>query len=1067
MAAAVSIAALALLSILATLHFAGSAGASARPAELRLEVSSTTSIEQNCTLSPGSPFAPIGRSFELTMNYTGAVEDLCSDHDLEDPGGYTITVTAGYTAALFVEQAGNLSVVGFDLLGPGTALALRDATNVTATNDKMATTGLALEVYDSSEILGTYLDAPGTSGAELLGSSSVALESSNLSHSSAYGVYALTVTGLSITGNNLSDAARGGANIDGGTSVVVRSNDLSFEGSAPGIVATAVGELNVSGNNASEDSFAVEADADDSASFWSNVVSPGTYQPYAINDSLGVTITNASALEPGTAGILLAGDSGVTIDDAKCTLSGYGVEIVSSSNVQISDSNLSNANSGVEATGATNLSVLDSDLGGGNNGLWAESGTGIRVTDSNLSHANYPVNLTGTDENVLIDDSDLDAAQVDGVYLNGDGNVSLLNSSIERAVTAGIDAIDPEDLTVTGSSFSGNASSLGAPGILIEGGDGTTLANDTWNWDATPISISGEDSVSIMGGSARNASGTALELESDTGVTVTGLDLANGTGAGIEASNVSSLTIARADLDGIADDAILLTDSGNVEVDSSSFADVGATAVFASDSEDVLAVNDSFQDDGYSFFLETDNSVSIVGSTALADSDGVLAADAVTGLLAADDNFSANSAADLTTFAVTASEPVVVSGCTFDRDFEALAFVESIATVSGNTFSGDNYSFNIDPYSQGLFFHNDFDADHGWLLAGLPAIAWNEPYPYAGNYWSNYTGSDHFSGPDQNLPGPDGIGDTPFVLNTTEVDYYPLMNPWVDHTAVFVETGLPVGASWSVTVNGSRYLSTTNSIVVYSTVGAFTEFTYSIAPADGLFPTPSAGSGKLGNGSVVVSVSFRPPAYPQSFAVDGLPANTTWAVVVDGVTHSALTPDSIVLPLANGTYDYTVAPVPGYLISPYSGVLHVSGTRQNVTFRAVVFLFELRFIETGLPLGLSWNLAVNGTTSYSSSDVNSFSLANGTYSFAVNSSGGYSPLPASGSFTVQGSDGDIFVHFAQPGSSNYPPPGGGGSAPSSSDYLPYEVAIGVAAGVGVLGWVLAAVYRRRVGPKNP
>src|SRR6267378_3504177 len=42
---------------------------------------------------------------------------------------------------------------------------------------------------------------------------------------------------------------------------------------------------------------------------------------------------------------------------------------------------------------------------------------------------------------------------------------------------------------------------------------------------------------------------------------------------------------------------------------------------------------------------------------------------------------------------------------------------------------------------------------------------WDYGYPSGGNYWSDYTGVDSCSGPQQNIcPSPDGIGDTPYAF---------------------------------------------------------------------------------------------------------------------------------------------------------------------------------------------------------------------------------------------------------------------------------------------------------------
>jgi parallel beta-helix repeat protein len=53
---------------------------------------------------------------------------------------------------------------------------------------------------------------------------------------------------------------------------------------------------------------------------------------------------------------------------------------------------------------------------------------------------------------------------------------------------------------------------------------------------------------------------------------------------------------------------------------------------------------------------------------------------------------------------------------------------------------------------------------------------WDNGYPSGGNYWSDYTGMDIYHGPNQNIPGSDGLGDTTYnILGGSSVDHYPLM----------------------------------------------------------------------------------------------------------------------------------------------------------------------------------------------------------------------------------------------------------------------------------------------------
>jgi len=55
---------------------------------------------------------------------------------------------------------------------------------------------------------------------------------------------------------------------------------------------------------------------------------------------------------------------------------------------------------------------------------------------------------------------------------------------------------------------------------------------------------------------------------------------------------------------------------------------------------------------------------------------------------------------------------------------------------------------------------------------------WNAAYPTGGNMWSDYLGQDKMSGPGQDAPGSDRIGDVPYKINDQSADKYPLMgNP--------------------------------------------------------------------------------------------------------------------------------------------------------------------------------------------------------------------------------------------------------------------------------------------------
>jgi parallel beta-helix repeat protein len=57
--------------------------------------------------------------------------------------------------------------------------------------------------------------------------------------------------------------------------------------------------------------------------------------------------------------------------------------------------------------------------------------------------------------------------------------------------------------------------------------------------------------------------------------------------------------------------------------------------------------------------------------------------------------------------------------------------------------------------------------------------SWDDGYPSGGNYWSDYGGVDVRSGPNQDQPGGDGMGDTPYYIVIDNLDRYPLMFPTI------------------------------------------------------------------------------------------------------------------------------------------------------------------------------------------------------------------------------------------------------------------------------------------------
>lgn len=84
----------------------------------------------------------------------------------------------------------------------------------------------------------------------------------------------------------------------------------------------------------------------------------------------------------------------------------------------------------------------------------------------------------------------------------------------------------------------------------------------------------------------------------------------------------------------------------------------------------------------------------------------------------------------------------------------------------------------FEPCEGNLIYHNNLINNRYQVYNYMSNSTWDNEYPSGGNYWSDYTGSDLYSGPFQNETGSDGVGDTPYIIDEYNRDRYPLMEPW-------------------------------------------------------------------------------------------------------------------------------------------------------------------------------------------------------------------------------------------------------------------------------------------------
>ena len=103
-------------------------------------------------------------------------------------------------------------------------------------------------------------------------------------------------------------------------------------------------------------------------------------------------------------------------------------------------------------------------------------------------------------------------------------------------------------------------------------------------------------------------------------------------------------------------------------------------------------------------------------------------------------------------------------------------------------------------------FHNNFINNTKQIdLRNQSINVWDDGYLSGGNYWSDYNGTDIYSGAYQNQTGSDGIGDKPYVINGNNTDHYPLMGTFSEFPVTWKEETYRVTAVCNSTISAFQF----------------------------------------------------------------------------------------------------------------------------------------------------------------------------------------------------------------------------------------------------------------------
>ncbi len=272
--------------------------------------------------------------------------------------------------------------------------------------------------------------------------------------------------------------------------------------------------------------------------------------------------------------------------------------------------------------------------------------------------------------------------------------------------------------------------------------------------------------------------------------------------------------------------------------------------------------------------------------------------------------------------------PALTSMLLFDPSSQSLFAMDYFVDFSYGAISMI-YEYSVQHDYKATFTENGLGSGAWYVnVTGEPSSG-----PIYGNTYSTYlpngTYSYSVSAADKQY--------SPSFSSTFTISGNPMTEPTafslVNYTVTFIESGLPSG-TWYVNLSGTLVSASAGYTISYNEPN--NTYSVHIYTDNKLYHLSSySGSVAVSGKSITITVSFVPTTYSYTFIESGLPANSTWTITIDNVSHS-VNGSTYVAQLQNGTYHYSVS-AGGYSANNQTGTIEVSGgaNTTHVTFSRI------------------------------------------------------------------------------------------------------------------------------------
>lgn len=740
------------------------------------------------------------------------------------------------------------------------------------------------------------------------------------------------------------------------------------------------------------------------------------------------TISNTSAPISGPVNgvYTLTGNmaGSITIERSNITLKGNGYSIDNQS-VENGFGIMLNSVNNVTITNVeiTNLSAVD--YSSQTKGVYLYHSDNNTITSVHVSGGVFGIKLDASNHNVL--NGNVASGSLYGAYIcEGSLQNQVYGNDFSYSINDGIYLCTSLNSSIYGNNFSHS----NMRGLYVGNSSNDDIYDNNASFTAWGIYLDYQSNSNGIHDNNFSSSGTGIYMVNGYNTTFSANNIANTINHAIEINNSKNSVISSNDLSN-GNVGISLSYSSNFQIYGNSM-NGNTYALNISNSQQNSVFNNDLSGSGNGATLANSPNNAIYNNTANSISGKAFSLDSSKGNTL---SYNTISASEYGVYLFSSSNTVFFKNIIEDGAYALYLSNSQHNQIYNNSISGnsnyaftmlissdnnsfygnyvftDTYSFHISDSSWNLFYHNNFIINGSQFdICPCSTNYWDNGYPIGGNYWSNYTGYDNFSGPAQNLPGSDSIGDHPYNLTPKNIDHYPLMGMWINHFAIFTATGLAADTEWSVTFNSLTLSTVENQIVFDIPSNVPANYVFTVGNTLMFEAYPSSGTVDFTGSDVSIQIMFT-SLYNVSFAEAGLSSGTQWTVTLGGNAISSST-GYVNFSVPNGTYDYTIHGVGGYFSSSYTGKAIVNGSTVTIPVIWNVYNYTVTFMETGLPSGTQWSTTFNNVTKSSAASMQ-FSAPNGTYSYSVSPIAGYYVSSYTNSVGVEGSNVQVTIAWQE------------------------------------------------------